>query len=114
MLISGDVVGADLGTPVGREAGFTHPVVVVTAQRVLDGEPSVVHVVPLTTTRRRFGSEVPVEANGGSGLERESSAQCQHVRSISTARVTQSRGNVGAIVLAQIREATGVLLDIEG
>ena len=36
MLTSGDVVDLDLGTPVGREAGFRHPAVVVTAQRILD------------------------------------------------------------------------------
>ena len=52
MLTSGDVVDLDLGTPAGREAGFRHPAVVVTAQRVLDAEPSVVQVVPLTTTVR--------------------------------------------------------------
>lgn len=114
MLTSGDVVGADLGMLIGREAGFAHPAVIVTAQRVLDGDPSIVHVVPLTTTRRRFGSEIPVDANRGSGLAQESSAQCQHLRSISTARVTTPRGNVGAVVLSQIRETIGVLLDIEG
>ncbi len=113
MLTSGDVVGADLGMPVGHEAGFAHPVVVVSAQRVLDGGPSILHVVPLTSTLRRFGSEVLIGANRGSGLEVDSSAQCQHLRSISTVRVTSARGNVGVIALAQIRETIGVLLDID-
>ena len=36
MPISGDVVDLDLGVPEGREAGFGHPAVVVTAQRILD------------------------------------------------------------------------------
>ena len=49
MLISGDVVDLDLGLPEGRKAGFRHPAIVITAQRILDAEPSVVHVVPLTT-----------------------------------------------------------------
>ncbi len=31
MLTSGDVIDLDLGMPAGREAGFRHPVVVVTA-----------------------------------------------------------------------------------
>jgi mRNA-degrading endonuclease toxin of MazEF toxin-antitoxin module len=35
MLTSGDVAEADLGEPVGREADFLRPVVVVTAQLVL-------------------------------------------------------------------------------
>lgn len=44
MLNSGDVVLARLGAPTGREAGFRHPAIVVTAQAILDGSPSVVHV----------------------------------------------------------------------
>jgi len=45
MLTSGEVVDLDLGMPEGREAGFGHPAVVVTAQRILDAEPSVIQVV---------------------------------------------------------------------
>ena len=112
MLTSGDVVDLDLGVPVGREAGFRHPAIVVTAQRILDVAPSVVHVVPLTTTLRGFGAEVRVDPSRGTGLERRSSAQCQHLRAVSTARVGQVRGNVGPADLAQIREVVGVLLDL--
>ena len=36
MPTSGDVVAVDLGTAVGREAGYLHPALVVTAQRLLD------------------------------------------------------------------------------
>ncbi len=36
---SGDVAHLDLGQPKGREAGYLHPAVVVTAQRILDGDP---------------------------------------------------------------------------
>lgn len=36
MLTSGDVIDLDLGLPQGQEAGFTHPVIVITAQRILD------------------------------------------------------------------------------
>jgi mRNA interferase MazF len=65
----GDVQLAGLGEPQGREAGFTRPVVVVTAQLVLDQHPSVVHVVPLTSTIRGYRSEVTVEPDPGNGLE---------------------------------------------
>ena len=58
MPTSGDVVELDLGLPRAREAGFRHPAVVVTAQRILDSAPAVVHMVPLTTTIRRFHSEI--------------------------------------------------------
>lgn len=112
MLTSGDVVTVDLGTPIGREAGYRHPAVVVTAQRVLDTSPSVVQVVPLTSTLRGFGSEVVLDADATNGLDRASAAQCQHVRAVATARLTDARGNVGMVALMQIREVLGLLLDV--
>ena len=112
MLSLGDVVDLDLGAPEGREAGFRHPAVVVTAQRVLDAGPSVIQVVPLTSTIRPFGSEVLVAAEPTTGLDRPSAAQCQHIRAVSPRRVHDVRGNVGGLVLAQIRETIAVLLDV--
>lgn len=112
MLNSGDVVELDLGVPAGREAGFRHPAVVVTAQRILDASPSVIQVVPLTTTLRDFGSEVVVEPSDLNGLQPPSAAQCQHVRAVSVDRVEGIRGNVGGETLAQIREVLGLILDI--
>jgi len=75
MLNSGDVVQLDLGVPRDREAGLRRPVVVATAQRVLDASPSVIQVVPLTTTLRNFGSEVLLEPGAGNGLDRQSAAR---------------------------------------
>ncbi len=112
MLTSGDVVTLDLGQPKGREAGFRHPVIVVTAQRLLDAGPSVIHVVPLTSTIRGFGSEVVIGVQDANGLERESAAQCQHLRSVSTERVEAVRGNVGPVALRQVRQVVGLLLDV--
>lgn len=112
MLTSGDVVHLDLGLPEGREAGFRHPAVVVSAQRILDAEPSVVHVVPLTTTVRGFHSEIPIDPDNDNGLSERSAAQCQHLRAVSTGRIVSPRGNVGVAILGQVRETIAVLLDI--
>ncbi len=112
MLTSGEIVELELGTPEGREAGFRHPAVLVTAQRILDAEPSVVHVVPLTTTIRRFDSEITIEPDEVNGLETTSSAQCQHIRAISPARINNVRGNVGTVNLAQLRENLAIILDL--
>jgi len=109
---SGDVVDLDLGPPEGREAGFRHPAVIVTAQRILDLEPSVIHVVPLPSTLRPFNAEITIAADTANGLSVDSAAQCQHLRSISPRRIIGVRGNVGAATLAQIRETIAVLLDI--
>ena len=112
MLRSGDVVDLDLGVPEGREAGFLHPGVVVTAQRVLDEAPAVLQVVPLTSRVRWHVSEVAIEPDDANGLSRRSAAQCQHVRGVSVSRLRRTRGNVGIAVLAQIRETLAVLIDL--
>ena len=112
MPTSGDVVEVDLGPPAGREAGFRHPAVLVTAQRILNASPSVVHVVPLTTTIRRFHAEIVIQPDLANGLDALSAAQCQHLRAVSTKRIVGSRGNVGPAVLARLRETIAVILDL--
>lgn len=112
MLSSGDLVDLDLGLPQGREASFRHPAVVVSAQRILSAEPSVVYVVPLTSTVRGFHSEIMIEPDGDNGLTVRSAAQCQYLRAVSTGRVVSSLGNVGAVTLAQIRETIALMLDL--
>ncbi len=69
-------------------------------------------VVPLTTTLRRFGSEVRIEPDERNGVDQTSAAQCQHIRAISTGRVDRVRGNIGVADLAQIRDVVGLILDI--
>lgn len=113
MLTSGDVVDLDLGSPQGREAGLRRPVVVITAQEILDESANVVQVVPLTSTIRPFGSEVEIQADETNGLEADSAAQCQHIRSVSVDRVESARGNIGAAALSEVREVLGLILDID-
>ena len=114
MLSSGDIVDLDLGQSQGREAGYVHPAVLVTAQRILDADPTVVHVVPLTSTIRGFHSEIVIDPDERNGLDVASAAQCQHLRAVSPARVHATRGNVGPTVLAQLRDTIAVLLDLPG
>lgn len=112
MLTPGDVVELDLGTPVGSEAGLRRPGVIVTAERVLRGGPNVVQVVPLTRAVRHSSTEVTIDPDQDNGLSALSSAQCQHVRSVATARIHQRTGNVGPVVLGEIREVLGLLMDL--
>lgn len=112
MLTSGDIVELDLGIPLGREAGFRHPAVVVTAQRILEGSPGVIQVVPLTSTVRQFGSEVLIEPDKNNRLASSSAAQCQHIRAVASGRVDEVGGNVGPAVLAQIRDVIALIIDL--
>lgn len=98
--------------PAGSEAGLVHPAVVVTAQRTLVGAPAVIQVVPLTSSLRDYESEVIVSPDASNGLDTTSAAQCQHIRAVATQRVRDRRGNVGPVVLAQLRETLAVLLDL--
>lgn len=112
MLTSGDVVDLDLGSPRGREAGLRRPVVVITAQGILNESPNVIQVVPLTSAIREFGSEIEISADEHNGLDTDSASQCQHVRSVSIDRVEEVRGNVGSASLNEIREVLGLIFDI--
>ena len=112
MLTSGDVVDLDLGVPQGSEAGFRHPAVVITSQRLLTQGPPVIQVVPTTSTLRDMEFEITIEPDLRNGLDRDSAAQCQHVRGVSPSRVTHVRGNVGPVVLAQVRDRIAALLDL--
>ena len=89
MLTSGDVIQLDLGAPEGKEAGFRHPAVVVTAQRILDAQPNVIQVVPLTTTVRAFAAEVTIEPDSVNGLRNTAAAQCQSQSKIESSQRTR-------------------------
>lgn len=83
-----------------------------TAQRILDAAPTVIQVVPLTSTLRGFHTEVLIESDPANGLEQLSAAQCQHVRAVSPARVVCTIGNVGPLALSQIRKTIAVIVDL--
>lgn len=98
--------------PRGSEAGLARSAIVVTADRILEANPSVVQVVPLTRTLRGYESEVTIEPDDANGLSDPSAAQCQHIRAVATSRVNATIGNVGTVVLTQVREILAVLLDL--
>lgn len=91
---------------------FMPDAVLVTAQAILDGAPTVVHIVPLTSTLRGYGTEVEIDPESRNGLTARSAAQSQHVRAVAPARLGEPVGNVGAVALAQIREMLAIILDI--
>jgi mRNA interferase MazF len=111
MPISGDVVLLDLGVPQGHEAGFPRPAVIVTANDILAEGTSIVQVVPLTSTLRSYKAEVPIAASRSNGLDVDSAAQCQHIRSVSSARLGEPIGSVSPVELRQIRETIALLID---
>ncbi|WP_109474654.1 type II toxin-antitoxin system PemK/MazF family toxin [Ornithinimicrobium cavernae] len=112
MLTPGDVVELDLGIPAGSEAGLRRPAIVVIAHRALRSEPNVIQVVPLTRTTRQSSTEMIIHPDEGNQLAAPSSALCQHVRSVATARIHERTGNVGPAILGEVRETLALLMDL--
>ena len=111
-LVAGDVVMVDLGLPMGSEAGYVRPAVVVSASGILRRDLATIFIVPCTTTRRRVASHVELAPDSLNGLDAPTWAQVEHLRSVARTRCVQRRGHIGVVALEQIREIAGLLLDI--
>jgi mRNA-degrading endonuclease toxin of MazEF toxin-antitoxin module len=102
---AGDVVRFDFGTPARGEPGFIRPAIVVTSDDVLEFRQHAVVVVPCSTTRRGWLTEVAVAEFGV--------AQAHLPTTISVDRIVgTTMTNVGAVTLRQIRELIADLLGI--
>lgn len=105
----GDVVTVDFGTPLGSEAGFVRPAVIVTADAFLRFRPSTVFVVPLTTTPRVFPSHVDVEPDSLNRLAEPSCALVEQMRAVATERCSPAGGNVGPVVAHQVLDILAMI-----
>ena len=105
----GDVVLVDLGEPRGSEARHRRPAVIVsndasnsTVERLGRGT---VTVVPVTSNIRRILSfQVALEAGAG-GLERDSKAHAEQVRTVPVARLGARLGRLPEATMHRIDEA---------
>ena len=105
LMQAGDVVRCDFGTPARGEPGFVRPAIVVTADDVLEFRQHAIVVVPCTTTRRGWLSEVEI---AGFGV-----AQAHLPTTLSVDRVVETTGaNTGPVALQQIRELIADLLGL--
>jgi mRNA-degrading endonuclease toxin of MazEF toxin-antitoxin module len=102
---AGDVVRCDFGTPARGEPGFVRPAIIVTSDDVLEYRQHAVVVVPCSTTKRGWLSEVDVT---GFGV-----AQTHLPTTISVDRIVDAtETNVGPVTLRQIRELIADLLGL--
>ena len=102
---AGDVVRCDFGTPARGQPGFVRPAIVITSDDVLEFRQHAIAVVPCTTRRRGWLSEVEV---AGFGV-----AQAHLPTTISVDRVAETTNtNVGSVALQQIRELIADLLGL--
>ena len=89
----------------GASQGFLRPAIVITSDDVLESRQHAIMVVPCTTMRRGWLSEVDIT---GFGV-----AQAHLPTTISVDRVVETTGtNIGPVALRQIRELIADLLGL--
>src|SRR5436190_16630777 len=85
----------DLNPIKGHEQGERRPCLIVSANGLNDSPLELVIVVPLTKTDRGFPSHIKITPNQ-SGLNFDSFAMCERIRTVSTDRFEKSIGNRAA------------------
>ena len=105
----GDIYSVDLEPVLGSEASKRRPAIIVSndganlsATRLGRG---VVTVVPVTSNVDRIHPFQVILASAGTGLERDSKAQAEQVRSIAVERVGARLGVVSSALMLQVDEA---------
>lgn len=100
----GDVVYVNLDPVVGSEIGKTRPAVVLQNDLANRSSPTVT-VIPLSTKIDRvFPFQVLIPAGEG-GLEQDSKALCEQIRTLSTTRILHRLGSLPSQRMEEIRTA---------
>jgi mRNA interferase MazF len=107
----GEIYDVELGVPTGHVATRVRPGVVVSADLINNGPGALVVVVPITSTRYGLRSHIALES-GTSGLDHESFARCDQIRTISTKRLSHQRGRVPLEFMQAIDRALQFVLDL--
>jgi mRNA interferase MazF len=102
---AGEVHLTDFGSPLGHEAGFRRPALVVSPEQLNAHEICI--VLPITRTRRGYPTHVELDGP----LPVVSYVQCELIRAISTNRLIRKVGVVDSVDRARIRGILGRLID---
>lgn len=108
-MLRGEIRLVDFGRALSGEPGLRRPAVVVsndgansTAARLGRG---VITVVPMTSNVTRVYPFQVLVSSDASGLDRDSKAQAEQVRSVSVERVSERLGSVPAPLMLELDEA---------
>lgn len=105
--LRGHIWLVDLGEPIGHEAAFIRPALVVSEDQA--NRHGLVIACPITSTARGYPSHVEIEP-GRSGLDGISYIQAEQVRTISSARLTRRVGAADAAAMAAVERCLQLLL----
>jgi mRNA interferase MazF len=104
MMQRGDVFLVNLDPVRGSEAGKTRPAVILQNDLANRSSPTVT-VIPISSkVGRLFPFQVRIPAGEG-GLEKESKALCEQIRTLASERLVQPLGRLSTQRLTEIRIA---------
>ncbi|MFT3852055.1 MAG: type II toxin-antitoxin system PemK/MazF family toxin [Ilumatobacteraceae bacterium] len=103
----GEVWLADLGEPIGHEAAFLRPVLVVSDDPA-NGHGLVV-VCPITGAKHGYPTRIEI-VEETSGLDQTSYVQGEQVRTISAGRLVHPLGTAGIVVMHAVERVLRLLL----
>lgn len=110
VILSGDILWAELGVGVCREQGGRRLVVVVSSNEYLAAVDSLMLAVPVTSRSRAWPNHVLL--TGPTALDRPSYAMTEQVRSISRERIVGAAGSIDHDCLDRVRVYLRDFLDL--
>jgi len=103
----GELWVVDLGDPIGPEAAFHRPALVVSDDAA--NRHGLVVICPIGAAKRAYPTRVELEP-GRSGLDRLSYVQCEQVRTVSVDRLVHRLGLVDVTSMSEIERVLRLLL----
>jgi mRNA interferase MazF len=107
----GEIWDLDLNPTRGHEQAGRRPALIVSVDLFNEGSSGLVVAIPLTRTCRKVRWHVEVHPPEG-GLTSVSYIKCEDVRSLSKARLVQSRGRVSPRTLSLVEDRIRILLGL--
>lgn len=105
MVRPGEIHLVDFGSPLGHEAGFRRPALVISPEQL--NTHGICIVLPITRTRRGYPTHVELDG----ALPVVSYVQCELIRAISTDRLLRQVGVIDSVDRAKIRVILARLID---
>lgn len=108
----GEIWLASLGAARRGEPGKNRPVVVLSVEELLIGDPSeLIVVVPLSSSVAPSSLRPPIDPS--SGIDNNSAVVCRAVRGIALSRLLRRLGEASAETLAEVEAALATVLGLE-
>ena len=104
MVAPGEIYECDFGTPMGHEAGFRRPAVVISPAQL--NQHGICLLLPITRTRRGYPTHVELDGV----LPVTCYVQCELIRAVSTTRLIARRGAIDIVTTSAIRQVLSRLI----